>query len=217
MWTNLIYGAGFAFTAVGQPGPLQAFYLSQALAIGWRRTVVAALAPLFSDGPIIALVLLVLTNLPEVVLSGIQVGGGLFILYLAIGAWRALRPHHRIESEGAAANFAPLTSSWQILGKAIGMNLLNPAPYLFWGTILGPRLLDTWAHAPLHAGALLLGFYATFIGGLSLLIVLFGKAGQIHPQINRLLAIASTLILFAFGFYQLTTGLMKLLPVFRSQ
>lgn len=210
MWTNLIYGAGFAFTAVGQPGPLQAFYLSQALALGWRRTVVAALAPLFSDGPIIALVLLVLTNLPEGILSVIQVGGGLFILYLAIGAWRALRPRNRMDDERAAANFVPLTSSWQILGKAIGMNILNPAPYLFWGTILGPRLLDTWAHTPLHAAALLLGFYTTFVGGLSLLIILFGKAGQIHPQINRLLAVASTLILFAFGFYQLATGLMKL-------
>lgn len=211
MWANLVYGAGFAFTAVGQPGPLQAFYLTQALALGWRRTIVAALAPLFSDGPIIALVLLVLTNLPEGVLSVIQVGGGLFILYLAVGAWRALLPHNQEKGEIAAATSPPLTSSWQVLGKAIAMNILNPAPYLFWGTILGPRLLDTWTQTPLYAVALLLGFYTTFIGGLSLLIILFGKAGQIHPQINRLLAAASTLILFIFGFYQLTTGLMKLL------
>ena len=212
MWTNFVYGAGIAFTAVGQPGPLQAFYLSQALALGWRRTVLAALAPLFSDGPIIALVLLVLTNLPEWVLSLIQIGGGLFILYLGVGAWRALRPRPSNDGHGdAAAASPPLTSSWQLLGKAVGMNILNPTPYIFWGTILGPRLLDAWANAPAQAIALLLGFYGTFVIALSLMIILFGKAGQISPNVNRTLAVFSTVLLFAFGFYQLATGVGKLL------
>lgn len=212
MWANLIYGAGFAFTAVGQPGPLQAFYLSQALALGWRRTVVAALAPLFSDGPIIALVLLVLTNLPEWVLSVIQIGGGLFILYLGMGAWRALRPRPIDDDQGVAAAVSPpLASSWQVLGKAIGMNILNPTPYIFWGTILGPRLLDAWANAPIQAIALLLGFYGTFVVALSLMIILFGKAGQISPNLNRTLAVFSTVLLFAFGLYQLATGFARLL------
>ena len=143
---------GMAFTAVGQPGSLQAFYISQALALGWRRTVLAALAPVLSDGPIIAFVLVVLTNLPAWVLSFIQIGGGLFILYLGVGAGRALRQKWQAqEGENAAAMSTTFTSPWQVLGKAITMNFLNPNPYIVWGTILGPRLLKAWATSPAQA------------------------------------------------------------------
>jgi len=198
-----------AFTAVGNPGPLQAFYVSQALALGWRRTALAALAPVLSDGPIIVFVLLVLTNLPSGVLSLIQVGGGLFILYLGVGAWQGLRQRQE-GREDAAANPSTFTTAWQVLGKAITMNLLNPNPYIVWGTILGPRLLQAWAVSPFQALALLLGFYTTFVVGLVLFIIFFGKTGQISPQINQILSLFSVLALFVFGFYQLVTGLLRL-------
>ena len=200
-----------AFTAVGQPGSLQAFYISQALALGWRRTVLAALAPVISDGPIIAFVLLVLTHLPAWVLSLIQIAGGLFILYLGIGAGRALWQKWQAEEGTAAATPSTFTSSWQVLGKAITMNLLNPNPYIVWGTILGPRFLQAWATSPAQAIALLLGFYLTFIIGLGLFIILFGKTGQISPRINRFLSVLSVIALLLFGLYQLVTGLLTLL------
>ena len=200
-----------AFTAVGQPGSLQAFYISQAFALGWRRTVLAALAPVISDGPIIAFVLLVLTHLPAWVLSLIQIAGGLFILYLGIGAGRALWQKWQAEEGTAAATPSTFTSSWQVLGKAITMNLLNPNPYIVWGTILGPRFLQAWATSPAQAIALLLGFYLTFIIGLGLFIILFGKTGQISPRINRFLSVLSVIALLLFGLYQLVTGLLTLL------
>ncbi len=43
MLPNVLLGSGFAFAAVIQPGPLQAFLLSRAVAAGWRRTLPAAL------------------------------------------------------------------------------------------------------------------------------------------------------------------------------
>lgn len=212
MWAEFLFGMGMAFTAVGQPGSLQAFYISQALALGWRRTVLAALAPPLSDGPIIAFVLLVLTNLPAWVLSLIQIGGGLFILYLGVGAGQALRQKWRAGEEGnAAAPPSTFTSSRQVLGKAITMNFLNPNPYIVWGTILGPRLLNAWANSPTQAIALLIGFYLTFVSGLVLFIIFFGKTGQISPRLNNVLSLLSTIALFLFGLYQLVTGLFTLL------
>ena len=56
---------GFAFAAALQPGPLQAYLLASVAQRGWKRTLPAALSPLLSDGPIILVVLLVLTRLPD--------------------------------------------------------------------------------------------------------------------------------------------------------
>lgn len=54
------------------PGPLQAFLLSQTLRVGWKRTLPAALSPLLSDGPIILLFLLLLSQAPGWVLKILQ-------------------------------------------------------------------------------------------------------------------------------------------------
>jgi threonine/homoserine/homoserine lactone efflux protein len=62
MLIYLIQGVTFGFAAVVQPGPFQTYLMSQALNHGWRRTLPAALAPLISDGPIILLTLLVLSQ-----------------------------------------------------------------------------------------------------------------------------------------------------------
>jgi threonine/homoserine/homoserine lactone efflux protein len=64
MWIYLLQGMGFGLAAASQPGPFQTYLISQSLARGWKHTLPAALAPLISDGPIIALCLLVLSQVP---------------------------------------------------------------------------------------------------------------------------------------------------------
>jgi threonine/homoserine/homoserine lactone efflux protein len=59
MLTYLALGATYGFAAGAQPGQLQAYLISRAVAGGWRRALPGALAPIFSDAPIICLVLLV--------------------------------------------------------------------------------------------------------------------------------------------------------------
>ncbi|MCX7707869.1 MAG: hypothetical protein N2204_07660, partial [Anaerolineae bacterium] len=89
----LLQGAGFGLAAAAQPGPFMAYLIGQTLAHGWRRTLPAALAPLISDGPIIALMLLVLTRLPDSFRVALYLAGGVFILYLAHGAYRNWRQY----------------------------------------------------------------------------------------------------------------------------
>ena len=64
MTTYLILGMTYAFAAAVQPGPFLTFLISQTLTTGWPRTFPGAFAPLLSDIPIIALVLLVLSRMP---------------------------------------------------------------------------------------------------------------------------------------------------------
>ncbi len=55
MTSHLLLGAGLAFAAVVQPGPLQAFLLARAAAHGWRRTLLeAATVNLLNPNPWIA-------------------------------------------------------------------------------------------------------------------------------------------------------------------
>src|SRR5829696_5042588 len=88
MWLYILQGIGFGFAAAVQPGPFQTYLISQALSKGWKRTLPAALAPLVSDVPIIAICLLVLSRVPIWLQRFLYIAGGLFILYLAFRAHR---------------------------------------------------------------------------------------------------------------------------------
>ena len=70
----LLQGLGYGGAAAAQPGPFQAYLLSQTLKNGLRSTLVAALAPLMSDGPIVLLVLLVLTQMPDWFVAALRFG-----------------------------------------------------------------------------------------------------------------------------------------------
>lgn len=197
----LMRGLALGLPAAVQPGPFQAYLLSQTMKNGWRRTLPAALAPLLSDGPIIVLVVLILTQLPSWFLRGVQIAGGLFILYLAWRAWQTFRHAHFGELQQIEA--APQQS---VLEAAV-MNALNPNPYIFWGLAAGPILLQGWRESPAVALSFMLGFYGALIGGFVLQIVLFGTARRLGPQVSRVLTAVSALALLMFGAYQLWVGI----------
>jgi threonine/homoserine/homoserine lactone efflux protein len=201
----LAFGITFAFAAAVQPGPFQAFLLAQALSRGWRRTLPAAFAPLLSDGPIILLVLLVLTHVPDWLVTLLQGLGGLFLLYLAFGAWKTWRHY-------AALQAVPPSGRQQTLLKATLVNLLNPNPYLGWSLVMGPLLLKGWAESPAHGIALLLGFYVTLVACTLGLILLFAGARSLGPKVARALVGLSALALAAFGLYELWLGVSAFLP-----
>jgi len=198
----LIRGLVLGLPAAAQPGPFQAYLLSQTMKNGWRRTLPAALAPLLSDGPIIVLVVLVLTQLPAWFLRGVQIAGGGFILFLAWRAWHAFRKANFEEPE-----LSEEVAQQSVVEAAI-MNALNPNPYIFWGLAAGPILLQAWREAPSLGLSFLIGFYGMLIGGFALQIVLFGTARRLGPRVSRGLTGLSALALLFFGGYQLWVGVL---------
>lgn len=190
-------------TAAAQPGPFQAFLLSLTQRNGFRGSLPAAFAPLISDGPIILLVLLVLSQLPEWGLHGLRIAGGFFLLYLAWGAFKTFRSE-------AQAEVAEVEPEERGLLKAALMNFLSPAPYIFWSTISGPILIDAWREAPAYGISFLAGFYTALIGGLLLVITLFAGAGRLDPRVSRALSLVSAVALLIFGLYQLGLGAGRL-------
>ncbi len=202
MFGYLLLGITYAFAAAVQPGPFQSYLAAQALSRGWRRTLPAALAPLISDGPIILLVLLVLSQVPPWLQNVLQVAGGLFLLYLAYGAWKTWRDYHAA---------APAAGGQKTLLKAVLVNLLNPNPYLAWSLVMGPLLLKSWGEAPANGIALLVGFYTTMVACQAGIILLFSAAGGLGPRVGRILVGVSALALACFGVYELWAGISSAL------
>jgi threonine/homoserine/homoserine lactone efflux protein len=200
----MLKGLILGITAAVQPGPFQAFLLSLIARDGWRRALPAAFAPLLSDGPILFIVLLVLTRLPEWLLSGLQIAGGFLLLYLAWGAWREFWRGFAMRESGAQVIQGSAKAN---IAKAALMNALSPSPYLFWATIAGPMLLKAWRHSPVMGATFLASFYVALLGGMMLFILVFAGAGKVDPRVNRALGAISAVALFAFGVYQLFTGI----------
>lgn len=191
IWRGLVLGG----VAAIQPGPFQAYLLGQVLRQGWRRTAVAALAPLFSDIPVIFLTLLVLTQLPNGLLDGLRVAGSGYLFYLA---WQAINhpPQPTKPDE---------TESSQSLMKAVLVNLLNPNPYIFWSTLGATTILEGWAISAWHGLSFLLGFYGAIVTGLFCVIFLFGKMGAFSARTTYWLNLISGVALVGFGLFQLWT------------
>ena len=201
MWLYILQGLGYGFAAAVQPGPFQTYLISQTLSKGWKRTFPIVLAPLLSDGPIIALCLLVLSQVPAWLQRFLYIAGGSFILYLAYGAYRAWK---NFDSNISSAELGPQ----QGVLKAALVNMLNPNPYLYWTLVTGPILLTAWRETPANGVGFISGFFVSLIFSLSVIVLVFGTAKQFGPKVNRALLGVSAIALFCFGLYQLWRGLI---------
>lgn len=202
MWLYLFQGIGFGFAAASQIGPFQTFLISQALTRGWKRALPGAFAPFISDGPIVLLSVLVLSQLPEWAQRVMYILGGLFVLYLAYGSYKSWRNFDETLAH-------PELSGQQTILKAAMTNLLSPGAYLFWMFVTGPILVQGWRETPVNGLGLVLGFYTSFILCLIAMIVVFGAASKLGPKLTRALLGASCIVLFGFGLFQLWKGILQ--------
>ena len=200
MINYFIMGVIFAFAAVVQPGPFQAYIISQSLSKGWRRTLPVALAPVISDIPIITLVLLILTHMPAWLTEALRIAGGVFLLYLGYGAFKTWRNYNFKEE-------VIIQSGTQSLLKAVTVNILNPNPYLGWSLVMGPLLIKGWHESFSYGVALITGFYGTMVVSTAGIIIIFAAAKNLGPKVNKILVAVSAFALVCFGIYELVLGI----------
>lgn len=196
MTSYVIFGITYAFAAAIQPGPFQAYIISQTLSRGWKRTLPAAFSPLLSDVPIIILVLLLLSKVHDGFFNFLHFGGGIFLLYLSICSFRAWWTFN-------TSNVPDGQSSQRTLFNAAIVNILNPNPYIGWSLVMGPLFIEGWREAPLNGISLLLAFYATMVVSTVGIIILFAFARHLGPRINRISLGLSAVALACFGIYQI--------------
>jgi threonine/homoserine/homoserine lactone efflux protein len=204
MISYLILGISLAFTAAIQPGPLQSYFLSRSLTVGWKRTIPAAFAPLISDGPIIIFVVILLSRTPAWLLNIMQCAGGFLLLYITAGIIRTWKNHDTIDMPDEH-------SAGRTLFQATMVNFLNPAPYLGWSLITGPLLIKGWNESPVNGIVLLTAFYSTLIITSIIIIISFASARKFGSKLTRALIGISSLVLGGFGIYQLWSGISFLI------
>lgn len=198
-------GMGIGFSAGMQPGPLQVFLLTQTLQNGWRHAIWIIFSPLLSDGPIVALILLVLQSASDGLLRAVSLVGGCFILYLAWGLWRQVRarsfaaPVDAESTEPAAA-----LSPWDTLRRAVAINALGPGPWVFWGTTMGPTVILAWQESPPTAIGFVVAFYGVFLAVMATQVILFHQARRLGPGVMRaaLWVGLAAMLFFAVGLFQ---------------
>lgn len=203
LFTYLLKAVTIGFSAGITPGPLQALFLSYAIKGGWRKALPAAFAPLMTDAPVIFLVLVVLNRLPDGFIRGLQIGGAVFLLYLAWDAFRSFRHYQNVDG-------GEVPNGWQTLLKATLANILGPGPWLFWSMINGPNLLKAWAISPWWGVAYLACFYSAFVLTNMVLIMLFATTRQMGDRVRKMLLLISVFVLAGFAIYQGLQGLMIL-------
>jgi threonine/homoserine/homoserine lactone efflux protein len=203
LFSYLIQGLILGLTASAQPGPLQAFLLSLTTRYGWRRALPATFAPMISDGPVLLLVFIVLTSVPPTILYALQIAGGLFLVYLAYGAFKNLRTATSIEPEDEE-------KTGQSVLKAALINLLSPNPYIFWATIAGPIFISGWQESPGYGLGFLTAFYVALIGGFMAFVALFAITGKLDERLNRALNGFAAIALLLFGLFHLYRGILQI-------
>jgi threonine/homoserine/homoserine lactone efflux protein len=200
MYAYILQGIGLGFSAAVQPGPFMTYLVSRTLGQGWRRALPAVLAPLVSDGPIIAVMLLVLTRVPGWLEKALSIAGGLYILYLG---WRAYRNWTRSADQHVTTFVG---QSRGVLSAAL-VNALSPGPYIYWSFVTGPILIAAWKQSATHGIGFLAGFYGAMVGSLVVIVGVFATARRLGPRVNRALLGVSAVALVCFGLYQLWSGL----------
>jgi len=198
MLVYFLQGLTLGFSAGVQPGPFLAYLLNQTLALGARRALPFALAPLGSDGPIIAVVLLTLTHMPVGFLRVLQVVGGVFLLYLAFRAYQTARANVTLTARAMQTGFM----------TAVLMNTISPGPWIFWSTVGGPLLIEAWRLSTGQALSFLFGFYLTLLGSFIGFILVFATAQRLEARLTRALNDVAALVLLGFGLYQLWRGVL---------
>jgi threonine/homoserine/homoserine lactone efflux protein len=192
-------GAWLGLSAAAAPGPLQAYLLAQSVRNGAARTLPVACVPLATDPPLIAIVLLVLAQIPAGFLRALGILGGLVVLWLGAGALRAARaPPAPAAARPPPAGFV----------RALAVNFTNPNAWIWWSTAAGPILVSAWHASPLSALMFLAGFYGCLLAGNALFVLLAARIAGAGPGVARALGAISGVALVLFGGWRLAKGLL---------
>jgi len=202
-----VQGAWLGLSAAAAPGPLQAYLLAQSARNGATRTLPVAGVPLVTDPPLIAIVLAVLAQVPVGLLRGLGIAGGAIVLWLGIGAGRAVGRAYEQDGKGTAtpAEGRPPPKGFV---RAMLLNFTNPNAWLWWSGAAGPILVGAWRASPLDAVAFLAGFYVLLLAGNSAVVLLADRIARAGPAVARGLGALSAGALIAFGTFQLAKALL---------
>ncbi len=187
-----VLGAGIGFVAGVTPGPVLTLVVAETFRGGWSRGAAVAIGPILGDGPIIVAGLLFVGQLPPLVVSGLSVVGGAFLIYLAITTFINSR-RVQLPRGAAAKSRRGLLQGWLA-------RILTPNAYLFWFLIGAPVLVQAGQRDWLSGPAFLLGYYSTIVGSnVVLAIALQRWVRYFSERVYRTVLTIASILLAGYG------------------
>ena len=163
----LFTGIAIGLPAGLSPGPLLTLVITQTLKHNKTEGIKIAIAPVFTDLPIILLTLFILSKLSDFnsVLGVIAMLGGLYLGYLG---------YESITAKAISLDMQEMKS--KSIQKGIIANFLNPSPYIFWFTVGSPLIVKAHAiniSAPIY---FVVSFYICLVGSKIIIALLIDKS-----------------------------------------
>lgn len=180
------------------PGPITALMLGQTLRFGWKRGVFVPYALIVSNfffAPITLLVMSLFSQI-NVLVTILTAIGGCFLVYLGIMEWNS---QLSIDQRNCTHPFK----------KALALDIVNPHPYVFWFTILGPIMISMNQYGLFFDS---FSVMITFTAGLvlvkfSYIVALHAIKNHLNDRLVVIIVRVLSLILVGFGL-QLLYGLI---------
>ena len=187
--------SGFIFGLSGLiPGPLLTLVISESLKYGVKEGVKIAIAPLFSDLPIVLVTIFILVHLSDIqpALGLISMLGSMFLVYLAIESFSFRGTDINVD------NVNPKS-----VKKGVITNFLNPSPYMFWFSIGAPTVVKAIDIGLVSGLAFVVTFYITLIGSKVVVALITGRSRYFLKSRNFIYTIrllGAVLLIFALIF-----------------
>ncbi len=211
-------GFGYGFLAGITIGPFLGYVINVVLTRGWRQSLPLITIPLVVDTPIIIIFLNVLNELPEYALDVMSIAGGSFVLWLGWNTWRDNKraKDYGTNPEKTDPGVHPGgVSLWGIYVRGLLVNVLNPAPYLFWSTVSGPILLDGIRVGGMgYAFGFLVAYYSVFLTLIFILMLVIERIGELNERMNRYLLPITIVLMIVLGIGLVGAGFVDLLDHF---
>jgi len=193
--TALFAGLSIGLGSGVAPGPLTGLAISTTLRSGLGSGLRIAIAPLISDSVIILLSLTLVTQLPDGAITVLGIVGG--IVVAAFGLEILWSAHKMSDTEvQMGSKKPPKLQRLPVLAQGALINVLNPAPWIFWITAGSTILIGFWRESPTQAIVFLVAFYLTLVGAkVAIVITLAATRHRMSARTYRLILTASGILL----------------------
>ena len=184
------------------PGPLLTLVVTESLRHGVKEGIKVAIAPLFTDFPIVLATLYILSRLSNIqpVIGAIFLLGAAFLIFLGCDS---------LTFKGVDIDVSLIKP--QSVKKGIVANFLNPSPYLFWLSIGAPLVLKAYKNNLLSAILFVTCFYTVLVGSKILIAIAIGKSRRFLKSSHYVYTIRCLgIILLIFAFIFVKDGLRSL-------
>ncbi len=202
----ILQGVLLGLSAGFSPGPLLTLVVSETLAHGTKAGLKVALAPIFTDLPIVIVSFFILDKLAamDTILGIISFSGAVLLFFMGLKSFKTVSV--QLDREQVNANS---------LGKGIMVNLLSPHPYLFWVSLGAPLTIKALDYSIPAGFGFILFFYFFLVGSKLFLAMIVGRysdflTGCLYQYILKLLG--CLLIVFALLLFVEGMTLVGLMP-----